>query len=256
MPKLRERLAGALFGDLIEARVREAVRVVDDRWWAQIGGAAGTNDLAWADRQQDLADALDAWRSNPLARQIVRLTRGFVLQDGISFKSEDPVIQCWVDEFWNHAQNRMAARMRVWCDALTISGEVFPVLFLNKADGMVYVRSIPAKSIDDIETDPEDLESERRYHQLIDGDVEGRWWSGPAGEPNEGRLMLHYAVNRVEGAVRGSGDLDPDLPWLKRYKEWLLDRPNFTDGARDPQEHAGPLLERSAILVPAPVGER
>ena len=36
--------------------------------------------------------------------------------------------------------------------------------------------------------------------------------------------MLHYAVNRPIGAVRGEGDLTPILPWAKRYSEWLKDR--------------------------------
>lgn len=36
--------------------------------------------------------------------------------------------------------------------------------------------------------------------------------------------MLHYAVNRPVGAVRGESDLAPILPWLKRYARWLEDR--------------------------------
>jgi hypothetical protein len=36
--------------------------------------------------------------------------------------------------------------------------------------------------------------------------------------------MLHFAVNRPIGAVRGESDLTPILPWAKRYSEWLKDR--------------------------------
>jgi len=36
--------------------------------------------------------------------------------------------------------------------------------------------------------------------------------------------MLHYAVNRAVGCVRGQGDLAPILPWVRRYREWLEDR--------------------------------
>jgi hypothetical protein len=36
--------------------------------------------------------------------------------------------------------------------------------------------------------------------------------------------MLHYAVNRPVGAVRGESDLAPILPWLRRYNRWLEDR--------------------------------
>ncbi|NBT04537.1 MAG: hypothetical protein EBS94_14160 [Proteobacteria bacterium] len=36
--------------------------------------------------------------------------------------------------------------------------------------------------------------------------------------------MDHFAINRVSNARRGRSDLAPILPWLIRYKEWLLDR--------------------------------
>lgn len=36
--------------------------------------------------------------------------------------------------------------------------------------------------------------------------------------------MLHYAVNRPVGAVRGESDLAPLLRWLSRYSGWLEDR--------------------------------
>jgi len=36
--------------------------------------------------------------------------------------------------------------------------------------------------------------------------------------------MLHYAVNRAIGTVRGESDLAPILPWLRRYNRWLEDR--------------------------------
>jgi hypothetical protein len=37
-------------------------------------------------------------------------------------------------------------------------------------------------------------------------------------------VMMHYAVNKPVGAVRGESDLMPILPWLKRYRAWLEDR--------------------------------
>jgi hypothetical protein len=36
--------------------------------------------------------------------------------------------------------------------------------------------------------------------------------------------MLHYAINRPVGAVRGESDLAPLLRWLSRYAAWLEDR--------------------------------
>jgi hypothetical protein len=39
-----------------------------------------------------------------------------------------------------------------------------------------------------------------------------------------GAVMLHYAINRPVGAVRGESDLAPLLRWLSRYAAWLEDR--------------------------------
>ncbi len=37
-------------------------------------------------------------------------------------------------------------------------------------------------------------------------------------------VMLHFAINRPVGAVRGESDLAPILRWLNRYSAWLEDR--------------------------------
>ena len=89
------------------------------------------------------------------------------------------------------------------------------------------MRSIPAVKIDRIETDPDDLERELRFHELRHDDpVDGKWWAGweSARDDLDRPVMQHYAVNRAVGCVRGQGDLVPILPWLRRYREWLEDR--------------------------------
>ena len=222
---LRERLADRLFGDLIRTRVEQAVKVVDDRWWAELGRATAPQDRAWHDLQSDLEQALEAWRANPLAFRIVALTTDFVLGDGLVVRSSLPWVQEFLDRFWHHRLNRLPMRLYRWCDELTRAGELFLVLSTNPADGMSYVREVPAARIDRVETAPDDLERELRYHQLTAG-LDGRWWPG-SGSPEAleaPQLMLHYCINRPLGALRGQGDLVPILPWLKRYKEWLEDR--------------------------------
>jgi hypothetical protein len=223
----RDRLANRLFGDLIEERVRSAVKVVDDRWWRQVGGAAGPQDKKWWELRDDFEDALKAWRTNPLAFRVVSLTTDYVVGSGIQVSSPVAYVDRFVSEFWQHRQNRMGMRIYSWCDELARAGELFVVLFTNPADGMSYVRTIPAVKVDRIEVDDEDLEKELRYHELRNDDVvEGNWWAGweKAKEDLETPVMLHYAVNRAVGCVRGQGDLVPILPWLRRYREWLEDR--------------------------------
>jgi len=221
----RARLAERFFGDLIRSQVEQAVKAVDDRWWAQLSGAGAPQDRAWHEVQGELTGALEAWRANPLAFRIVSLTTDFVVGDGLVVRSRLPRVQEFLDRFWTHRLNRLPLRLERWCDELTRAGELFLVLSTNPADGMSYVREVPAARIDRIEASPGDLERELRYHELT-GTLDGRWWPGPAADDalSAPQLMLHYCINRPVGALRGQGDLAPILPWLRRYKEWLEDR--------------------------------
>jgi len=221
----RDRIAERLFGSLIERRVQNAVKVIDDKWWSQIGGAAGPHDKNWGELQEDLSDSLEAWRMNPLARRIVGLTTDYVVGDGITVTSGFSAVQEWIDEFWDHPMNHIDQRLYAWCDELTRSGELFIVVSVNPGSGMSYLRNIPASAIDRIDTDPDDLEREIQYHELVDGTLEGRWWpSWLTAGVGAGQFVLHYTINRPVGALRGEGDLVPILPWLRRYREWLEDR--------------------------------
>jgi len=232
---LRQRAANLLFGDLITAQVQAAavqVRVDDSRGWDSL--SAGPADRPWAERQQDLTDALTAWRKNFFIRRIVTLTRAYCVSGGITITSKDPAINEFVTTFCSHPKNRLATRLGELCNELTRSGEIFPVLFTNRADGMSYVRFIPAVLITAIETDTDDYEVELAYSQIINAAQPKSWIGiahrsafkrgrgGPGGHLKP--LMLHYAVNRPLGATRGEGDLDPVLPWAKRYAAWLKDR--------------------------------
>lgn len=227
----RERMAERLFGKYIGRRVQCAVKAVDDRWWNQIGGAVGPQDRPWGDAREALSDGLAAWRDNPLARRIVALTTDYVVGDGIRIDSELPAVADFIRRLWDASQNHLELRLHAWCDELTRAGELFLAMATNPGDGISYFRAIPAARIDRIEADPDDLEREWRYHELCAGGAaaadcatEGRWWPSPiaggAGEP----VVLHFAVNRPVGSLRGEGDLAPLLPWLRRYREWLEDR--------------------------------
>ncbi len=158
----------------------------------------------------------------------------------------------------------MALRQYSLCEELSRSGELFITLHMNPADGMSYVRALPASSIDRVITTPGDYETELAYHEQVGLDdpdyPEGRTWraAGSQEEPtllrqaNQGLakdsdkppcdpdsavaaqagragddpepVCLHFAVNRPVGCVRGESDLAPVLPWLKRYSRWLEDR--------------------------------
>lgn len=187
--------------------------------------AGSAHDKPWAEWVREFEDARDAWRKHPLARRLVGLTTAYVVGPGITLQSDEPSLARFLQTFW--ARNRLALRVEEWCDELARSGELFLVLFTDPHTGYSSVRAVPACVIEEVDVDPEDYERERRYRERRgpgEGDV---WWIGlghaDAALPAT-PLMLHYAVNRAVGAVRGESDLAPILPWLRRYSRWLEDR--------------------------------
>lgn len=229
---LRERIAYALFGDVIERHVNTAisVRVDDSPGWDPLAGG-GPHDRPWSDFREDLDDALEAWQKNFMVRRIVTLSRSYVVSGGIEISSKHRQVDKFIHSFWNHPENRMQQRLGPMCDELTRTGELFPVLFTNKADGMSYIRFVPASRIREIETDEDDYEKELSYGQLQDTTTELKWWQSPystetniAADRKPPPVMLHFTVNKPIGATRGESDLTPILKWALRYSEWLQDR--------------------------------
>jgi hypothetical protein len=170
---------------------------------------------------------LDAWRRNAWVRQVVRLLTAYVVGDGITVNSERVSVERWADKFFRHPQNHLDQRLAAWCDELTRSGELFVALFPNKADGMQYVRAIPAGQIQHVETDPEDYETEIGYQEIVPGSVQPRLWKSQHTAEAGEACLIHFAVNRPVGATRGESDLTPLLPWASRYTGWLRDRVTY-----------------------------
>ncbi|MGC8838201.1 MAG: hypothetical protein ACP5UM_07275 [Anaerolineae bacterium] len=208
----RHRLAKALFPDVIAAQVSEALKVVDDRWWSRLGA----QEAAFLPPDSPLT----AYREDPLAFRITHILVGHVLGEGIAWPVEEPALRQWVEAWWTHPLNQMDLRIRQWLTELILTGDLF-VTFHTRPDGLSILRALPSSQIDDIRTNPQDLEDELAYHQAGTLDTpEGRWWSSVP----HGGDMLHFAINRPVGSLRGTSDLVPILPWLRRYREWLLDR--------------------------------
>jgi len=178
------------------------------------------------DRQQVMADCLDAWRFNPLARRIVELTTQYVTGGGMAPCCEHAATQAFLHEFWHHPLNRMDARLSELSDELARSGNLFLLLSMDPS-GMSYLRVVPSADIERIESRANDVEQEVAY--FTRPDTEGAATRYPAFAPWQGTpdlhpVMLHYAINRPAGAQWGEPDLAPVLRWLSRYAAWLEDR--------------------------------
>ena len=213
------------------------VRRAPDRYPLFLLGEPQRRDRAEHDRMQTLNGALEAWRTNPLARRIVELTSQYVVGGGVEVNCSHEPTRLFIQRFWNHPLNRMSARLYEWCDELTRSGELF-ILISHDSTGMCYLRAIPPVDIVDIQCASNDLEQETGYV-----DSTGRYFPGffaaeversqnliknEKKNPGEATIspvfMLHYTINKPTGALRGESDLAPVLRWLARYSAWLEDR--------------------------------
>jgi hypothetical protein len=226
---LKEKIYQRFFKNEIERSVSLAVRAVDDSRDRLISPritftpqTPGGRDRFDHEREEVLRQSLEAWRVNPLARRIVELTSQYVVGGGISIESRHPASRQFLREFWQDRLNRMDVRVIEWSDELSRSGELF-ILVSTDAGGMSYVRAVPALEIVDIETSENDIEQELRYFTRGERCYAGLQAGDGSGAGLE-NVMLHYAVNRPAGALRGESDLAPLLRWLSRYAAWLEDR--------------------------------
>jgi hypothetical protein len=203
------------------ASVSSRVHDADSGWMSFTGGP---NDRGAGEIQKQYTDALEAWRKNPLAKRIIDTMTDYCLGDGL-IPTAAGTIGRFIDTWWNHPQNNMPIRLAELSDELVRSGDLFLTLHRNPADGLSYIRPVPKDRITRIETRDNDWETEIAYYEAVDAGEPRRWLAPahPAAEEADA-VMVHYAVNRVVGALMGESDLGTMIPWLLRYSRMLEDR--------------------------------
>lgn len=177
----------------------------------------------------------EAYNANPLAFAIIEITTSFVLGKGVTIAANVPEVQRVLMDFWHDPDNHMETRIYALCTELALYGEQFIRFFVNPYSGRVKIRQIDPSIIDEIETDPDDIETVLRFHRRPVGpsatqpgdpapispsasqNFEGEWFQA-------GSEMVQFCINKVSNAKRGKSDLATLLPWLRRYKDWLTDR--------------------------------
>jgi hypothetical protein len=203
----------------------------EDYYWRRLSDNWSQKDVLPATYLDIHNQCYEAYNANPLANAIVEMGVNFVLGDGLVIAAAHPKVQKLLDRFWNDPDNRMNLRQFDLATELSLYGELFIRFFVNSYSGAVKIRHIDPSLIDEIECEPEDIETIRRVHRrpisvstssdqpapAIDPDMKGQWYS----VPDE---VLHFAINKVSNAKRGKSDLATLLPWLRRYKDWLIDR--------------------------------
>lgn len=238
-PPLRSRFALALARliggqDVARALAAVSVQVDDSPGWQRWSHAPNERDAG--EIQQLYTDALTAWRKNPMAKRIIDCITDYTLGDGLA-PTAAGTMGTWLERWWDHPQNRMPLRLPDLSDELARAGDLFLTLHRNPDDGLSYVRPIPKDQIIGIDTLPNDWETEIAYHQVgAHGRAPGepRKWLSPHHEESAeaDAVMVHYAVNRVVGALMGESDLTTMIPWLLRYSRLLEDRVRLNFAAR------------------------
>jgi hypothetical protein len=163
------------------------------------------------------------------------MTTSFVLGKGVTVAARDSRVQDVLMNFWHDADNHMETRIYALCTELSLYGEQFVRFFVSPYDGRVKIRQIDPSIIDQVETDPDDIETPLRFHRrpvgpsaTLPGDpapvtpqdqhnFDGEWFTA-------GKEVVQFTINKVSNAKRGKSDLATLLPWLRRYKDWLTDR--------------------------------
>jgi hypothetical protein len=179
------------------------------------------------DRRKILDQAINAWRSNPMARRIIQLTTEFVIGDGFSFQTSNVRANKFLTEFWNHPLNNLTEQLPEWADEAWRTGDLF-ILFSVDEGGMIYVRALPSETIGVIETAENDYRQELRYKR--DEMDESPWQAFSLSKSDfrfgegQGGAVLHFPLDRAIGASFGESDLAPVLYWIGLYRQWLEDR--------------------------------
>ena len=211
----------------------------EDYFWRRLSDNWYQKDVIPSTYLEIHNQCYEAYNANPLANYIIEITTNFVLGNGIAVRAASRRVQRVIDAFWNDPDNHMSTRVYALCTELSLYGEQFIRFFVNPYDGCVKIAQIDPSTIDEIETDPRNIEQVLRIHRRPQGPGQNVWSaSAPqtsdaaprADGPELGEWLscpdecMQFAINKVSNAKRGKSDLATLLPWLRRYKDWLTDR--------------------------------
>jgi len=207
----------------------------EDIWWRRLSDNWLQKDVIPSTYLELHNQCYEAYNANPLAFAIIEITTSFVMGKGVTVAAHEPEVQDVLNDFWQDPDNHMDSRVYALCTELSLYGEQFIRFFVNSYDGRVKIRQIDPSIIDQVETDPNDIETPLRFHRrpigpsgMMPGDpapvtpqdqhnFEGEWFQA-------GKEVMQFCINKVSNAKRGKSDLATLLPWLRRYKDWLTDR--------------------------------
>lgn len=178
---LRDRLINALAGDVIAARIGQAVTAervsADERvrealsaglsrddqknieqGFRQVGGGSTIRIRDLPPLAQDRMQRIAHWlhESNPMGQWILQTTVDFVLGEGARVDAAEP-IRGAVEAFWDDPVNQIDRRLDTWTLELGMYGELCLPVFVNEYDGHTRLGYLDPILIDDVYLDPHNV---------------------------------------------------------------------------------------------------
>jgi hypothetical protein len=136
----------------------------EDFWWRRLSDNWYMKDVLPSTYLELHNLCYEAYNANPLAFAVIEITTSFVLGKGVTVAASQPEVQRVLLDFWNDPDNHMDTRVYALCTELALYGEQFIRFFVNPYSGRVKIRQIDPSIIDEIETDPDDIETILRFH--------------------------------------------------------------------------------------------
>jgi len=248
LAELRETIsqqAGNL--ELLQERLVELER--DDIGWQRIGQEVEREFSRQGLRNINHLTRL-FWLKNPLIQRGVNIQAHYVFGQGVNVQAEDDLVNGVVQQFMGDAKNQAEltshqARMLKETE-LTLFGNLFFVLFPNKLNGRLRVRTIPVDEVDDVICNPEDSKDPWYYRRSwtqrsIGGETTQHealypdWRYTPATKPQSVQVggatlsvqwespVYHVRVGCLTDMRFGVSEVYAALDWAKAYKNFLED---------------------------------
>jgi hypothetical protein len=173
------------------------------------------------DRASVLTKALNAWRSNALAKRIIEITTEFTVGDGFSFDCKHARAARFLKAWWNDPLNDIDSQLPEWADEAWRTGDLF-LLFSVDPSGASYVRALPAELVTQVVTRGNDYRQESAY--ITGSGLDSITYQAYNTDEEQTSFVLHFPLNRAVGNVFGESDLTSVMWWIESYKQWLDDR--------------------------------
>jgi hypothetical protein len=241
--------------DLLQERLAELELSQEDAGWRLLG-AEGNHEFSRRFLKQITSLSRLMFLKSPLINRAVTLQGFYVFGQGINIQAATPevndVVQAFMEDPKNKAELTSQQARTAKESTLQIDGNLFFVLFTNRTNGRVRVRTIPVDEVLDIVTNPEDAREHwyyrREWNTRTFDPVSGTptsehkvvfypdWRYRPTNRPTTiageqvawDTPVYHVKVGGLDGMRFGVPETYAALDWARAYKSFLEDWATIT----------------------------